>query len=113
MVDALVGLPAVTGLVLAVIIRERHRARDAVERLVEERTRWLRSDRERLVAVQRLAKLGSLAWNVAGQTVDWSPEVLALHGRPETPVPPTWEDYGELVVPAGRQGLRMLAATAW
>ena len=63
----------------------------------------LRHARERLLASQRVAQVGSWEWDVASNTVTWSDELYRLYGVDPRTFVPTLESFIGLVHPADRE----------
>lgn len=101
------GTVSLTGMVLAAVIKERERARAALQSLatdLEERVRLRTAELEaaerlaretsaRLAEAQALAHIGSWFWDVERDTVEWSDELYRIYGLP----PGSPIDYGTYV----------------
>ena len=66
----------------------------------------LRASRERLDRAQRLAGLGSYAWDSRRNAWTWSEELFRLAGLDPTTGPPDWEAWLATVAPESREVLR-------
>ncbi|GAA2582202.1 SpoIIE family protein phosphatase [Actinomadura fulvescens] len=56
--------------------------------------------RRRLDLSERLARIGFGEWNIATDELDWSPQMLANHGRDEEDGPVEPDDFPKIVEPA-------------
>lgn len=73
-----------------------------LERLVQIRTTELESIRDQLETAQRVAKVGSWAFEIDTQTIEWSPQLFRLFGMdPSEPVP-SFEEHQQQVHPLDR-----------
>ena len=100
---------AVSGLVLAVVVRERDRARNQLQEVnrdlearVSERTEAVTRDRERLAEAQRIASIGSWEWDVGADTIIWSDELFRIFGVDPADFDGTYEGYLAAVHPEDR-----------
>lgn len=76
-------------------VRQRRIAQKTANRLLEE----LRRNRYLLEESQRIARLGSWEWDVAGDLLTWSDELYRIYGlTPETPV--DFDRFAAMVHPA-------------
>jgi signal transduction histidine kinase/PAS domain-containing protein len=66
----------------------------------------LRESRERLAAAQRLAQLGSYAWDAAGDEWAWSEQLFRLAGLDPAAGPPDWNAWLASVAPDSRPRVR-------
>jgi len=66
----------------------------------------LRESRERLAAAQRLARLGSFAWDAVHDEWAWSEQLFRLAGLDPAAGPPDWEAWFASVAPDSRQRVR-------
>jgi signal transduction histidine kinase/PAS domain-containing protein len=66
----------------------------------------LRASRARLDRVERLAGLGSYAWDARRDAWTWSGQMLRLAGLDPVAGPPDWEAWLATLVPESRQALR-------
>jgi diguanylate cyclase (GGDEF)-like protein/PAS domain S-box-containing protein len=110
LLDAFLGVVAVTGLVLAAVVRERDHAQDELrdvnrdlEGRVTERTEALARDRQRLAEAQRIASIGSWEWNVGANTIIWSDELFRIFGVDPADFDGTYDGYLAAVHPEDRQ----------
>ena len=62
----------------------------------------LQEREERMRFALSASRTGTWEWNVAGDTLEWSPEVATIHGTPPGWAPPSFDAYLELVHPADR-----------
>jgi PAS domain S-box-containing protein len=69
------------------------RAHDEAERLVERRTAELREQGLHLLEAQRLADLGSWAWDIAENKLRWSEQLFDIFGLKPHDFRGTFEDY--------------------
>ncbi|BAD79765.1 hypothetical protein syc1575_c [Synechococcus elongatus PCC 6301] len=73
-----------------------------LEHLVQIRTTELESIRDQLETAQRVAKVGSWAFEVVTQTIEWSPQLFRLFGmNPSEPVP-SFEEHLQQIHPLDR-----------
>ena len=107
--DTFIGVMALTGLVLAAVVAERDRARDelhdanaGLDLRVREQTAELRDEGVRLEEAQRLARLGSWAWDIAADVVTWSDEMYRLFGLEAQSGAVTYQGFLERVHPEDR-----------
>jgi signal transduction histidine kinase/PAS domain-containing protein len=66
----------------------------------------LRESRERLAAAQRLARLGSFAWDAVHEEWAWSEQLFRLAGLDPAAGPPDWDAWLASVAPDSRGRVR-------
>lgn len=73
-----------------------------LEHLVQLRTTELESIRDQLETAQRVAKVGSWAFDVASQTIEWSPQLFLLFGMDRSEPVPSFEAHKAQIHPLDR-----------
>ncbi len=74
-----------------------------LEAKVAERTQELKAKEARLAEAQRLAHLGSFAWEVSTQKITWSDELFRIFGLEFEPEKLTYEAFQKLIHPDERE----------
>ena len=74
-----------------------------LEAKVAERTQELKAKEARLAEAQRLAHLGSFAWEVSTQKITWSDELFRIFGLEFEPDKLTYEAFQKLIHPDERE----------
>jgi PAS domain S-box-containing protein len=104
------GIAAAGSLLLAAVVTELTRAREALQRTlgnlewkVEERTAELAESRYRLAEAQLLARIGSWQWDIVENRVSWSDELYRIHGLEPDQFAASFEGFIELVHPDDRE----------
>ncbi|QFZ92361.2 sensor domain-containing diguanylate cyclase [Synechococcus elongatus] len=68
-----------------------------LEHLVQIRTTELESIRDQLETAQRVAKVGSWAFEIATQTIQWSPQLFRLFGMDPCEPEPSFEEHQQQI----------------
>jgi PAS domain S-box-containing protein len=104
-----VGVAAAMSLLMAAFVAERSRtkaalgrARDELEQRVKERTASLKTSRASLAEAQEVAHLGSWAWDIVTDHVNWSDELFRIYGRDRDSLDGTYGAFLRCIHPDDR-----------
>ncbi|MEM9216446.1 MAG: PAS domain S-box protein [Cyanobacteria bacterium P01_F01_bin.150] len=95
---------------IAVDISDRKQAEDlltdyncTLEQQVEERTQALQRSEAALLKAQQVAHVGNWEFDIASQSVTWSPEMFRIYELDPTLGAPSYSEYLQLLLPESRQ----------
>jgi diguanylate cyclase (GGDEF)-like protein/PAS domain S-box-containing protein len=100
--ETFAGCVAVTGLLMAALIKERRRA-EAELTSSEALNEALRQSQRRLAEAQRISRVGSWDWDVERDTITCSDELLRIYGVDAAGFNPTYGGFIERVHPDDRE----------
>ena len=83
-----------------------------LEKQVEERTQALQKSEATLLKAQQVAHVGNWEFDIASQTVNWSPEMFRIHGLKPKSSAPSYPEFLQMIPVEARQQLHQYVERA-